>query len=84
MSFDRRILKAIKGHSETHPQDLVGILAYVDSQEKLVLTHEELSCGLQRLIESGQIAEATPHKYFDTAGQSHSRVFSGLSLQDHG
>ena len=83
MSFDRRILKAIKSHSETAPQDLVGILAYVDSQEKLVLTHEELSGGLQRLIESGQIAEATPHKYFDTAGQSHSRVFSGLSLQDH-
>ena len=83
MSFDRRILKAIKGHSETDPQDLVGILAYVDSQERLVLNHEELSGGLQRLIESGQIAEATPHKYFDTAGQSHSRVFSGLSLQDH-
>ena len=83
MSFDRRILKAIKSHSETAPQDLVGILAYVDSQEKLVLTHEELSGGLQRLIESGEIAEATPHKYFDTAGQSHSRGFSGLSLQDH-
>jgi hypothetical protein len=83
MSLDRRIFKAIKGHSETHPQDLVSILAYIDSQEKLVLTHEELSGGLQRLIESGQIAEAIPHKYFDTVGQSHSRAFSGISLQDH-
>jgi hypothetical protein len=83
MSLDRRIFKAIKGHSESNPQDLVSILAYVDSQERLVLTHEELSGGLQRLIESGQIAESRPHKYFDTAGQSHSRVFSGLSLQDH-
>ncbi len=81
MSFDRRIFKAIKGHSETNPQDLVSILAYVDSQERLVLTHAELSG--ERLIESGQIAEATPHKYFDTSGQSYSRVFSGLSLQDH-
>lgn len=83
MSLDRRIFKAIEGHSETHPQDLVSILAYVDSRERLVLTHEELSGGLLRLIESGQIAEAKPHKYFDTAGQSHSREFSGLSLQDH-
>lgn len=83
MNLDRRIFKAIEGYSETHPQDLVTILAYVDSQEKLVLSHEELSGGLQRLIESGQIAEATTRKYFDTAGQSHSRKFSGVSLQDH-
>jgi len=83
MSLDRSILKAIKGHTETQPQDLMSILAYVDSQERLVLTHQELSGGLQRLIASGQIAEATPHKYFDPAGQPHSREFSGLSLEDH-
>lgn len=46
MILDRGIFKAIKGHSETHPQDLVGILAYVDSHEKLVLTHEELAACL--------------------------------------
>ena len=59
MRIDRNIFKAIKSHGETDPQDLVGILADVDSRERLLLTHEELSGGLQRLIESGQIAEAT-------------------------
>lgn len=61
MNLDRDIFKAIKGHTETSPHDLVGILAYIDSQQKLLMTHEELSGGLQRLIDSGQIAEATPH-----------------------
>ncbi len=83
MEFDRDIFKAIKGSTETQPQDLVGILAFVDSRQRLVLTHEELSGGLQRLIESGKIAEVAPCRYFDTAGQPHSRHFSGLSPEEH-
>lgn len=83
MRLDRSIFKAIKGHTEDNPQDLVGILACVDSQEKMLLTHEELSGGLQRLIQGNQIAEVAPHKYVDTAGRTFSPSFSGLSAGDH-
>jgi hypothetical protein len=83
MSLDRSIFKAIKGHTEDKPQDLVGILAYVDSREKLLLTHEELSGGLERLIRGNQIAEVVPHKFVDTAGRPYSHNFSRLSLSDH-
>jgi hypothetical protein len=83
MTYDRDIYKAIKGTSENNPQNLVNILGLVDSQQKLLLTHEELSGGLRRLIENGLIAEASPLHYFDTAGIPHSSKFSGLSPEEH-
>lgn len=81
--LDRRIYKAIKGYSSARPQTLVGILANVDSQEKLVMTHEELSSGLTRLIADGLIAEAGTHHFFEVVGTNVPSAFSGLSLGEH-
>jgi len=81
--LDRQIYKAIKGHTSANPQTLVGILAYVDSQEKMVMTHEELSGGLTRLMADGLIAEADKHQFFEVAGTSVRSTFSGLSPDEH-
>lgn len=83
MNLDRAIFKAIKNIKEDHPQNLVNILGVVDSQQKLILTYEELQDGLQRLIANGQVAEASPGHYFDPAGQPHSSEFSGISTEDY-
>ena len=83
MTLDRTIFKAIKGHTADNPQDLVRILAFVDARERLLLSYEELSGGLQRLIQDGRIAEAEPQKYFDSLGQTSSRGFSSISLDDY-
>ena len=83
MSLDRSIFKAIKGHTPENPCDLVGILYFVDGRERLVLSHEELSGGLQRLIQAGQIAKAEPHRYFESAGQTHAFTFSAISQDDY-
>ena len=81
--LDRRIFKAVKGHTSTQPQTLVGILAYVDSQEKMVMTHEEFSGGLTRLIDDGLIAEADTHQFFEVVGSIQPSTFSGLSPDEH-
>jgi hypothetical protein len=77
--LDRRIYKAITGYTPDHAQSLVGILAYVDSQEKMLLTHEELVGGLKRLIEAGLVTEATNHAFFESVRTDAARAFSGIS-----
>ena len=62
--LDRDILKAIEGYSKKRPQDLPGILAVVDARQRLVLTHEELTSGLARLIAAGKVAEAGKFRFF--------------------
>jgi hypothetical protein len=81
--LDRRIYKAIEGHTCAQPQTLVGILAYVDSQEKMVLTREELSGGLTRLMEAGLIAESNTHLFYEMVGATEPSAFSGISPDEH-
>jgi hypothetical protein len=83
MDFDTRIFEAVEGGTLEKPHDLVQILAYVDSREKLVLSHEELSGGLQRLVEQGRIAELPRHRFYRTADDSAPRTFSGLTLEEY-
>ena len=61
--FDDRVREAIGLGTSDRPQDLAGILHYVDSRERLVLTREELSGSLKRLIRRGAIAEVAPHRF---------------------
>ena len=63
-TFDDRVREAIGLATPKAPQDLAGILHYVDSRERLVLTHEELSGSLERLIGCGAVAEVAPHRFY--------------------
>ncbi len=83
MDFDERIFEAVSGCTSEKPQDLVGILAYVDCLEKLVLSRRELAGGLQRLIEQGRIAELPRHRFYKAVSDSSSRAFSGLTRAEH-
>ena len=83
MQFDDYILEAVRGATKERPVDLVGILYHVDGRMKLVMSHEELSGGLQRLIEQGSIAESERHKFYEVTDGAALRTFSGLTLDEH-
>ncbi len=78
--LDRRIYKSIRKQTKEHPINLIGILFNVDSVEKMVLSYEELSGGLQRLIAAGYVAEGEPHQYYEGTDQD---SFTGLSESDY-
>ena len=61
--FDDRVREAIALATPEKPQDLAGVLHYVDSRERLVLTHHELSGSLERLIRCGAVAEIAPYRF---------------------
>jgi hypothetical protein len=91
MKFDHYAHTAIEGSRERSPRDLASVLASVGrargalseaDQDKLP-THAELSFALQSLIEAGKIAEASPHRYYDTAGRSPRRTFSGVAQSEY-
>jgi hypothetical protein len=61
---------------------LVDIIAAVDSQERLVLSHEELDGGLRRLSEAGRIREVERLRFCAAVGDG-TKAFSGLSEEEH-
>ena len=81
--FDDLVFEAIQGHTQEDPQDLVGILGYVDGREKLVLTHEELSGALQRLIDAGRIRQSSRGKFYEPNERNDPGSFSGHSPREH-
>lgn len=81
--FDELVFDAIRGHTEEQPQDLVGILGFVDGREKLVLTQEELAGALQRLIDARRIGECSRHRFYELNDPSVSVAFSGLTPEEH-
>lgn len=81
--LDRRILKTIQGHTPDNPQTLVGIIGGVDASERLVLSHEELSGGLQRLIRTGHVAETDLQAFCDATGGDFPKTFTGITASDH-
>jgi hypothetical protein len=83
MDFDASIFEAVESGTLEKPHDLVQILAYVDSRDRLVLSHEELSGGLQRLIAQGRVAELPRHKFYKVTDDSAPRTFSGLTPEEH-
>ena len=82
-NLDRRIFKTIHGHNAENPQTLMGVVGGVDASERLVLTHDELSGGLERLVNAGHIAEIKHHRYCDAWEGDLSNSFSGLTESDH-
>ena len=82
-ALDREILAAIEGRTAGTPQNLAGILAWVDARQKTVLTHAELEGGLRRLFAAGVIAEAGPLRYYAPAASPAERIFSGVSVEEH-
>ena len=83
MNLDAVIFKAIKGSTPDAPQSLVGILAFVDAGEKLVLSYEELIGGLERLVERGQITQVAPDQFCETHAPASPRVMSLISRRDY-
>jgi hypothetical protein len=78
--LEKRVLEAI-GLKLFHPNQLVCILAYVDSREKMVLTREELCEALERLERLGYIRE-TNHLRYHRGTSSHGR-FTGVSEAEY-
>lgn len=83
MQFDDLILEAVRGATRERPRDLTDILFYVDSRMRLVLSRDELSGGLQRLIEQGRIAESDRHEFYEVTDGVAPRTFSGLTPDEH-
>jgi hypothetical protein len=50
---------------------------------KLVLSCEELSSSLERLIAAGQVCEGPRHQFFQPTGSAERDVFSGLTADEH-
>ncbi len=90
MQFRTDVLASIRGRPPFCPQDLAGVLAYLGQargvaseadQEKLP-NIAELAFSLKSLIETGQVAEAAPHNYYDANGRSIRSSFSGVSQRE--
>ena len=86
-SLDRLVFKAIRRHTPKAPQTLAGIVASVDASGRLVLSLDELSGGLQRLIAAGHVAETEKHRFYDATCEEHGggqpRTFSGITEAEH-
>ena len=82
-NLDRSIFKTVRGHTPANPQTLMGIIAGVDASERLVLTHEELASGLERLLSAGYIAETQPHRFCDASNGNSPSAFSGITESDY-
>jgi hypothetical protein len=82
-ALDRDILKAIRGFTRESPLDLPGILAAVDAFQHAILTHDELSSGLARLIEAGKVAEAGNYRYYAQESPPSKRTFSGVPADEY-
>lgn len=80
--IDRRIFKAIQGSTARNSQTLMDTIGGVDSSERLVLTYDELSGRLQRLVDAGHIAEVEPHRFCDASNADCSGTFSGITESD--
>jgi hypothetical protein len=83
MNFDQRIFESVEHATPEKPHDLVHILYYVDALERVLLSHEELAGGLQRLIEEGRIAELPRHKFHGHPEGSPPGRFSGLTQAEY-
>jgi hypothetical protein len=81
--IDTRIYEAVTGSTPDKPLDLVGILHYVDSREKMVLSYDELENGLRRLVEQGRIAELPGNRYYEVKDGSSPSTFMGFSSGEH-
>lgn len=81
--LDRRIYKAIQGFTAANPQTLMGIISGVDASERLVLTHDELSGGLQRLVTANLISEIEYHRFCEASKTDSASTFTGLTEPDH-
>lgn len=81
--FDALILAAIEARSVENPASLVEILGFVDGREKLVLSHEELAGGLERLARAGKITESSRHEYHGLPETHGPGRFSGLTPAEH-
>lgn len=82
-NYDELVLDAIRGHTVDRPQSLEGILEAVDARMKLVLSREELSGSLERLIAAGQVREGPRHHFFQRTGSGERHVFSGITADEH-
>lgn len=82
-NYDELVLDAIRGHTVDRPQLLEGILEAVDARMKLVLSCEELSSSLERLIAAGQVGERPRHHFFESTGSGERAVYPGLSADEH-
>ena len=81
--FDALVLDAIKDHSAENPQNLIGIISYVQCLKGLIMTHKELEGALQRLIDEGSIAEIDTHHFVDNRESGKPGSFSGYTYADH-
>jgi hypothetical protein len=81
--LDDRVLEAVALGTREKPQDLVTILHYVDSREKLILSRDELAGALERLIQGGNISEVSPLHFSPTAPRRGARTFSGVTAQQY-
>ena len=81
--LDRCIFKTIEGCTAINPQTLMGILAGVDAHEKLILSREELSDGLHRLINAGLILEVESRQFCKAADGNSPSMYSDISEAEH-
>ena len=81
--LDRRIFQSIRGSTPEYPQTLAGIINWIDASERLIPTYEDISGGLDRLIETGQIAETATHCFCEQSNVRPSKTFSGVTESDY-
>jgi hypothetical protein len=79
--LDGLILEAIHGRSGSSIVDIPTILERVDSDERWVLTFDELDSGLRRLSEAGRIGESSVGRYVVAGSRHPTHPYSGLSLE---
>ena len=81
--LDRRVSEAVALLTREEPADLVHILHYVDSREKLTLSRDELARALERLIARGKIVEITPLHFAPADASEGPGSFSGVSAEQY-
>jgi hypothetical protein len=90
MNFRNYVYLAIR-RSDPGAQDIAGIIWHLgqelgihsEADQDKFPTHEELSDSLQALIETGRIAEVSPHRYREATYGSVARNFSGVARGDY-
>jgi hypothetical protein len=81
--LDKAILKALRKTTRDRPANLVQIMGAIDAREKLLISFDELSGGLRRLIEAGKVGEAKPLHFYEPQRGESGMTFSGLTEEEY-
>ena len=83
MNFEKDIYESIKPHTSNNPQDLEGIIHFIDYKQKAIILFEELNSGLLKLISTGKISCINSKMFYKNENGVVESKFTEITKKDY-